>query len=119
VAIFLGTGLLSLACSTAVGSALASHSTDHRKCGRAAGAPIRAWNLSCRRARHLYRSVAAQGRFPRGWTGGNRDYGGGEFLLYRKRDRNAIQAAIAFGSVNAEPLGGRVPLVVAKVPYGE
>lgn len=79
------------------------------------GTRIFAFNLGCGRAMSIWR-----GPLPRGWTGSNLDIAGGVALLYRtasyRRVRNSLTG---HGTIDPSRLGPRIPVVWARVPYGE
>ena len=88
-------------------------------CGQVGGVPVTAYNLSCARARAIWRpSSGSQGVLPRGWTGANLDRAGGEALLFPSRYFNRVTRAEARFGLNLEKLG-TVPVVLALVPYGD
>ncbi len=92
------------------------HRAAKRRCGRVEGTPLGAFNMVCRRARAVWRHTVRVGP-PRHWTGANIDTrGGGLALLYPKRRADRVSRAISPKGINARKLG-RVPLVVARVPY--
>lgn len=113
--VLLVAGLLAL---PAAGSAADTEPALRQNCGRVDGTLIIAFNLSCRRADHIWRS-ASGGSLPRGWVGANRDAGGGEALLYRKRDSERVLGALdRNGGLVRSKLGRHAPVVLAHVPYG-
>lgn len=88
-------------------------SAKRRQCGSVDGTSITAYNLGCRRARRLWR-----GPIPEGWAGANIDVDGGLALIYRRRDQMSVNRAIGRHGITREKLG-HIPLVVARVSYGE
>lgn len=89
-----------------------------RGCGAVKGTPIRAYNLSCRRAAQIWRRASSTG-LPRGWGGANLALGGGIALLYPRRAEAHVLACIGkHGGVDRTRLG-RTRLIFARVPYGE
>ncbi len=96
--------------STATTSSRATGSV--RACGRVGGHRITAYNLSCHRARSVWK------RLPRGWGGGNADVAGGLAWVCRARDIDRVSRARRGTRFSLARLAG-APVVAAKVPYGD
>ena len=90
-----------------------------RYCGRIHHAPVSAYNLSCPRAIRIWTAASTGGgTLPAGWTGANVDRAGGEALLFPAQDFDRIVRAETSSGLDLGRLG-RVPVVLARVPYGE
>lgn len=84
-------------------------SAVERNCGKTSGDQVNAYNLTCDRARDIWKHP---GHLPQGWTGANGD---GITVLFPASRADHVYKALSLHGVNRRKLGS-VALVAAKVP---